>query len=33
MLSQAVSPAFTSLVALGGSSDAMLRPYVQAALS
>lgn len=33
MLSQAVSPAFTSLMALGDLSDAILRPYVQAALS
>ncbi len=33
MLSQAVSPAFTSLMALGDLSDAVLRPYVIAALS
>lgn len=33
MLSQAVSPAFTSLMALGDLSDAILRPYVEAALS
>ncbi len=33
MLSQALSPAFTSLMALGDLSDAVLRPYVEAALS
>lgn len=32
-LSQVVSPAFTSLMALGDLSDAILRPYVSAALS